>query len=158
MQRGTIDACEWVGPYDDEKLGFHKVVKYYYIPGVMELEANNVLMVHKQAYAALPPAYQTILRTACNVALMEMLAGYDAKNADAIARLVAGGTQLSILPVDVVKALRTALEQVLDEEAAQHEQFKRVLENWRAFRAKQHRWFAIADTRAEFAVYNSTRS
>jgi len=157
LERGTIDACEWVGPYDDEKLGFNKVAKYYYTPGVMELEANNVLVVNKAAWASLPPRYQAALRYACGYVMTEMLASYDAKNADAIARLVAGGAVLSVLPDEVVKALRTALETVLDEEAAQSEQFKKIVTNWRAFRANQHRWFSIADTRAENAVYRSDR-
>ncbi len=157
LERGTIDACEWVGPYDDEKLGFHKVAKYYYTPGVMELEALLQLFVQKQAWNALPPRYQTALRMACHYAMTEMMAAYDAKNATAIARLVAAGTQLTVLPNDVVKALRGALEAVLDEEAATSPPFKKILENWRQFRADQHRWFSIADTRAEFAVYNSTR-
>jgi TRAP-type mannitol/chloroaromatic compound transport system substrate-binding protein len=155
LERGTIDACEWVGPYDDEKLGFSKVAKYYYTPGVMELEAVNQLMVNKAAWATLPPRYQAILRYASNYAMTEMLASYDAKNATAIARLVASGTQLSVLPEDVIKALRVALEQVLDEEAAGNEQFKKILANWRQFRAEQHRWFSIADTRAELAVYRT---
>jgi TRAP-type mannitol/chloroaromatic compound transport system substrate-binding protein len=154
LEKGTIDACEWVGPYDDEKLGFHKVAKYYYTPGVMELEATNQLFIQKPVFAALPPAYQSILRYACWYALVEMLASYDAKNAKAIARVVAGGAQLSVLPPEIIKALRTALESVLDEEAAKSDQFKKVLENWRQFRADQHRWFAIADTRAELAVYS----
>jgi len=157
MERGTIDACEWVGPYDDEKLGFNKVAKYYYTPGVMELEAVNQLMINKAAWATLPPRYQAILRYAANYAMTEMLASYDAKNATAIARLVAAGTQLSVLPEEVIKALRVALESVLDEEAAGNEQFKKILVNWRQFRAEQHRWFSIADTRAELAVYRTDR-
>jgi TRAP-type mannitol/chloroaromatic compound transport system substrate-binding protein len=155
LERGTIDACEWVGPYDDEKLGFNKVAKYYYTPGVMELEATNQLMIGKKAWATLPPRYQAALRAAGAVANQEMLASYDAKNAEAIAKLVAAGTQLSVLPEEIIKALRAALEQVLDEEAAQSEQFKKILTNWRGFRANQHRWFSIADTRAELAVYRS---
>jgi TRAP-type mannitol/chloroaromatic compound transport system substrate-binding protein len=155
LERGTIDACEWVGPYDDEKLGFNKVAKYYYTPGVMELEATNQLMISKKAWATLPPRYQAAMRAAGAVANQEMLASYDAKNAEAIARLVAAGTQLSVLPEEIIKALRVALEQVLDEEAAANEQFKKILTNWRAFRANQHRWFSIADTRAENAVYRS---
>jgi len=155
LERGTIDACEWVGPYDDEKLGFNKVAKYYYTPGVMELEAVNQVMINKAAWAALPPRYQAVLKYACNYAMTEMLASYDAKNAQAIARLVAAGTQLSVLPEEVIKALRVALETVLDEEAAQNEQFKKILTNWRQFRADQHRWFSIADTRAELAVYRT---
>jgi TRAP-type mannitol/chloroaromatic compound transport system substrate-binding protein len=157
LERGTIDACEWVGPYDDEKLGFHKVAKYYYTPGVMELEATNHLFIGKAAWAALPPRYQAVLKYACNYAAIEMLASYDAKNAVAIARLVAAGTQLSVLGDEIIRALRVALEAVLDEEAAQNEQFKKILANWRQFRAAQHRWFAIADTRAEFAAYRSER-
>ena len=118
LEKGTIDACEWVGPYDDEKLGFHKVAKYYYTPGVMELEAVNQLFIHKAAWAALPPAYQAALRYACWYAATEMVASYDAKNAQAINRVIAGGAQLSVLPPEIIKALRTALETVLDEEAA----------------------------------------
>ncbi|MFZ5779204.1 MAG: TRAP transporter substrate-binding protein [Pseudomonadota bacterium] len=157
MERGTLDACEWVGPYDDEKLGFNKVAKYYYTPGVMELEANNVIMVNKAAWAALPPRYRAALVYASNYAATEMLASYDAKNAQAIVRLVGSGTQLSVLPDEVIRALRGALESVLDEEAAKNEQFKKILGNWRQFRTEQHRWFSIADTRAELAVYRSDR-
>ena len=133
LEKGTIDACEWVGPYDDEKLGFHKVAKYYYTPGVMELEAVNQLFIHKAAWAALPPAYQAALRYACWYAMLEMSASYDAKNAKAINRVVAGGAQLSVLPPEIIKTLRVALESVLDEEAAKSDQFKKILENWRAF-------------------------
>ena len=97
-----------------------------------------------------------MLRAACAYALMEMLAGYDARNPKALNRLVAAGAQLVVLSPDILKALRTALEQVLDEEAAKSEQFKRVLENWRAFRAEQHRWFSIADARTEMSVYALT--
>jgi len=158
LERGTIDACEWVGPYDDEKLGFNKVAKYYYTPGVMELEAVNQLFIGKAAWATLPPRYQAVLKYACSYAMTEMLASYDAKNAVAIASLVAAGTQLSVLNDEIIKALRVALEAVLDEEAAQNEQFKKVLANWRQFRANQHRWFSIADTRAESAVYRSERT
>jgi len=158
LERGTIDACEWVGPYDDEKLGFNKVAKYYYTPGVMELEAVNQLFISKQAWAALPPRYQAILKYACDYAMTEMLASYDAKNAVAIARLVAAGTTLAALNDEIIRALRVALEAVLDEEAAANEQFKKILANWRQFRALQHRWFSIADTRAENAVYRSERT
>src|SRR5207247_7033139 len=114
LEKGTIDACEWVGPYDDEKLGFHKVAKYYYTPGVMEPEAVNQLFIHKAAWAALPPPYQAALRYACWYAATEMLASYDAKNALAINRVIAGGAQLSVLPPEIIKALRGALETVLD--------------------------------------------
>ena len=156
LEKGTIDAVEWVGPYDDEKLGFHKVAKFMYLPGVLELEANNSFYVSKARWAELPRPYQAMLRAACAYTVMDMLAGYDARNPKALVRLVAAGTQLSVLSPEILKALRTALEQVLDEEAAKSEQFKRVLENWRAFRAEQHRWFSIADARTEMSVYALT--
>jgi TRAP-type mannitol/chloroaromatic compound transport system substrate-binding protein len=156
LEKGTIDAVEWVGPYDDEKLGFHKVAKFMYLPGVLELEANNSFYVSKAKWAELPPSYQAMLRAACAYTVMDMLAGYDARNPKALVRLVAAGTQLSLLGPEILKALRAALEQVLDEEAAKSEQFKRVLENWRAFRAEQHRWFSIADARTEMSVYALT--
>jgi TRAP-type mannitol/chloroaromatic compound transport system substrate-binding protein len=85
-----------------------------------------------------------------------MLASYDAKNAKALARVVAQGAQLVVLTPETLRALRTALEQVLDEEAARSAQFKTVLENWRAFRSEQHRWFSIADARTEMSVYALT--
>ena len=157
LEKGTIDAAEWVGPYDDEKLGFNKVAKYYYTPGVMELEATNVLMIGKPAWNSLPPRYQAALRYAGNYAATEMLASYDAKNAQAIARLVASGTQLSVLPEEIIKALRVALEEVLDEEGAKSPQFKKVLDHWRAFRNEQHRWFSLADARTEMAVYTQSQ-
>ena len=156
LEKGTIDAAEWVGPHDDEKLGFHKVAKYLHIPGVLELCANNSLYVNRAAWAALPPSYQAMIRAACGYALMEMLAGYDARNARALSRVMAQGAQLSVLSPEILRALRTALEAVLDEEAAKSEQFKRVLENWRAFRLEQHRWASIGDARTEIAVYGLT--
>ena len=86
MARGGGFQCklqalllEWVGPYDDEKLGFHKVAKYMHVPGVLELEANTDLYINKAKWAEQPVAHQAILRAACAYALMEMLAGYDAR-------------------------------------------------------------------------------
>jgi TRAP-type mannitol/chloroaromatic compound transport system substrate-binding protein len=158
LEKGTLDAAEWVGPHDDEKLGFQKVAKYMHIPGVLELEANSCLYVNKAAWAALPPSYQAAVRGACAYSLMEMLAKYDALNAKAINRLVAQGTQIVVLTPETLRALRGALEQVLDEESAKSEQFKRVADNWRAFRLEQHRWFSIADARTEMSVYPLTTS
>ena len=158
LEKGTIDAAEWVGPHDDEKFGFHKVAKYMHVPGVLELCANTCLYINKAAWAKLPASHQTMLRAACTYALMEMLAGYDARNAKALARVVAQGAQITVLSPEILRALRAALETVLDEEAAKSEQFKRILENWRAFRAEQHRWFSLADARTEMSVYATTAS
>jgi TRAP-type mannitol/chloroaromatic compound transport system substrate-binding protein len=156
LEKGTLDAAEWVGPHDDEKLGFHKVAKYMHIPGVLEMEANNSLIVNKAAWNSLSPSYQAILRSACSFALIEMLAKYDTLNSRAINRLVAGGTQIVVLNTETLRALRGALEQVLDEESAKSPEFKKICEHWRAFRAEQHRWFSLADARTEMSVYALT--
>jgi TRAP-type mannitol/chloroaromatic compound transport system substrate-binding protein len=156
LEKGTLDAAEWVGPHDDEKLGFHKVAKYMHIPGVLELEANTCLFVNKAKWAELPASYQSMLRSATCYAMVEMLAGYDARNAKAINRVVAQGAQLVVLSPEILRALRAALEAVLDEESAKSEQFKRIADNWRLFRAEQHRWFSIADARTEMSVYGLT--
>ena len=156
LEKGTLDAAEWVGPHDDEKLGFHKVAKYMHIPGVLELEANNSLVINKASWSSIPSNYQAILRGACAFALMEMIARYDTLNARALARVVAGGAQIVVLNTETLRALRNALEQVLDEESAKSEQFKKVCDNWRAFRLEQHRWFSTADARTEMSVYGLT--
>jgi len=154
LEKGTLDAVEFVNVYDDEKLGFYKVAPYCYGPFVMEMEASITLYVNKAAWASLPPAYQAILRAACAQAEQEMLASYDAKNAKAIASVIEKGAKLSWLPQDVLKAMKAASEAVLDEEAAKNETFKKVLTNWRAFRTEEHRYHSIADARAEMVTYS----
>ncbi len=153
LERGTLDAVEFVNAYDDEKLGFFKVAKYYYGPCVMELEASIPLIIGKNAWASIPPAYQAMLRTAAIYADVEMQAANAAKNATAIKSVIAKGAQISWLTPEIVKALYTASEQVLDEEAGKNPNFAKVMTSWREFRAEQHRYFQIADANAEMTVY-----
>src|SRR5215211_1485064 len=94
LEKGTIDAAEWVGPYDDEKLGFYKVAKYYYYPGWWEGGPELDLFVNTQAWEKLPKSYQAILEAACYEANVDMMAKYDALNPAALRRLVAAGVQL----------------------------------------------------------------
>ena len=158
LERGTIDACEWVGPYDDEKLGFNKVAKYYYTPGVMELEAINQLMIGKKAWATLPPRYQAALRYAGAIAMTRRC--WPPTTPRTPRRSPAWWPRARSSRCCRTRSSRRSASrsrQVLDEEAAANEQFKKVLTNWRAFRANQHRWFSIADTRAELAVYRTDR-
>jgi TRAP-type mannitol/chloroaromatic compound transport system substrate-binding protein len=154
LEKGTIDAVEFVSFYDDEKLGFYKVAPYCYGPFVMEMEAAVTLCAGKQAWAALPPSYRAILRAACAEAGQEMLASYDAKNAKAMPSVVSKGAKFSWMGQDTLKAMKAASETVLDEEAARNDSFKKILANWRAFRAEQHRYQSIADARAEMVAYS----
>ena len=97
-RRGTIDACEWVGPYDDEKLGFNKVAKYYYTPGVMELEATNVLMSARRRGLNCRRATRRRCATPATMRRPRCWPPTMPRTPKAIARLVAAGTQLSVLP------------------------------------------------------------
>src|SRR6202045_3574629 len=111
LEKGTLDACEWVGPYDDEKLGFYKVAKYYYYPGWWEGcgQAHNFINLDK--WNALPPAYKSLVRTASSMANEWMQAKYDAANPAALKRLVAGGAQLRPFSQPIMDAsLRAALD------------------------------------------------
>ena len=94
LEKGTIDAAEWVGPYDDEKLGFNKVAQYYYYPAWWEGGPALHFFINTDKWASLPKSYQAIVEAAAAAANMDMLARYDAGNPEALKRLVAAGTQL----------------------------------------------------------------
>src|SRR6185369_9464784 len=98
LEKGTLDACEWVGPYDDEKLGFQKVAKYYYYPGWWEGGPTTSLFVNNQAWDKLPKQYQAMVETACGHVVSWMVPKYDAGNPAALRRLVAQGTELRAFP------------------------------------------------------------
>src|SRR5882762_407412 len=94
LEKGTIDAAEWVGPYDDEKLGFYKVAPFYYYPGWWEGGPTVHLLFNKAKYEELSPAYKSLVHTAAQAADANMLQKYDYLNPAAVKRLVAGGAKL----------------------------------------------------------------
>ena len=98
LEKGTIDAAEWVGPYDDEKLGFYKVAKYYYYPGFWEGGPQLSIYVNVKQWEALPKPYQAVFEAAAAQSNIWMLAKYDADNMPALRRLVAGGAILKPFP------------------------------------------------------------
>lgn len=149
LEKGSLDAVEWVGPYDDEKLGFAKVAKYYYGPGVMELGANLAFNVNRDSWAKLPPQYQAALRAACAIAANDLLAKYDAKNIHALKLLVGQGVKLKSWPREVMDAMQSATKEVLEDYSAKDESFAKVLKSWRAFRDDQLLWASVNDGTAE---------
>jgi TRAP-type mannitol/chloroaromatic compound transport system substrate-binding protein len=155
LERGTIDAVEWVGPYDDEKLGFNKVAKYYYGPGVLELGASLTVLVNNAEWAKLPPPFQEALRSACKEAVVDVIARYDAQNVAALRRLVGAGVELKQWPREVMRAMQQATTEVLEEHAARDAAFKNVYTAWKQFRDDEHLWFAVNDGAAENFVYAS---
>lgn len=149
LEKGALDAVEFVGPYDDEKLGFAKVARYYYGPGVLELGASLCLAINRDSWAKLPPRYQEALRAASTSAAADLLAKYDANNIPALKRLVGQGVKLKAWPPEVMHAMQRATRQVLEDYAAKSPTFAKVLASWRAFRADQLLWASVNDGAAE---------
>jgi TRAP-type mannitol/chloroaromatic compound transport system substrate-binding protein len=145
LEKGTIDAAEWVGPYDDEKLGFYKVAPYYYYPGWWEGGPSIATMINLAKWAELPPAYQAILKTGCVLANTDMLASYDFKNPTALKTVVAGGAQLRPFPQDVLSAAFDAAKSTYDEISATNAMFKKIKDSQDAFRGEAYLWAQIAE-------------
>jgi TRAP-type mannitol/chloroaromatic compound transport system substrate-binding protein len=143
LERGTIDAAEFVGPYDDEKLGFHKVAKYYYAPGWWEGGAMLHLVVNQGKWNELPKHYQAIVFHACEAANNWMLAKYDAVNAAALRRLIGQGTELRLFPQPILEASLKAANELYGELAAKSPDFKKALDSMTAFRADQLPWWQV---------------
>jgi TRAP-type mannitol/chloroaromatic compound transport system substrate-binding protein len=145
LERGTIDAAEWVGPYDDEKLGFSKVAKYYYYPGWWEGSTANHLMVNLAKWNELPKRYQSILAGAAAYSNLEETAKYDARNPGALRKLVAGGTELRAFSQPIMEACLKASNEVNAETAASNADFKKVLASMQAFRNEEYMWWQVAE-------------
>ena len=147
LEKGTIDAAEWIGPYDDEKLGFNKVAKYYYYPGWWEGGPQLSAYVNMAEWGKLPKEYQAILETACWEAHIYMQARYDAKNPAALKRLVGGGTKLMPFSNDILAACYKAALELYEDTAAKNPKFKKVYEPWKKFRDEQIEWFSVCEGR-----------
>ncbi len=159
LEKGTLDACEWVGPYDDEKLGFQKVAQYYYYPGWWEGGPMLHNFVNLGKWNELPKAYQSIIHSASHVANTMMQAKYDAANPAALKRLVAGGAQLRPFPPAVMDACFRAANELYAETAAANADFKKILESTVAFRNDQYLWWQVAEYGFDsFMIRARTRS
>jgi len=151
LERGVIDGAEWVGPYDDEKLGFQRVARFYYAPGWWEYAPSIDMMVNPAAYEALPSHYKAILEAACSETWHWMMARYDSLNPTALRRLIAAGTQLRIFPREVLNASYRATQEFYAEVGAANPRFRRIHQTWDSYRLDQTQWFRIAeDTQANF--------
>lgn len=145
LERGAIDATEWVGPYDDEKLGFFKVAKLYYYPGWWEPGAGLSFLVNQTAWSRLPREYQQVFEIAAQEASTVMQTRYDQRNPPALKRLLQQGVQLKPFSDEVLKAARAASEGLMSEQSAQNPSYKRVLEQWDKARQDYFAWFGTAE-------------
>src|SRR6187455_1898499 len=128
LEKGTIDAAEWVGPYDDEKLGFYKVAKNYYYPAWWEGGTELDLLVNIKAFEALPKEYQSILESAAADANDWIQAKYDAANPAALKRLIASGVRLLPFSNEIMAACQKASAEVFDDIATKNAKFRKVYE------------------------------
>lgn len=155
LEKGTIDAVEWVGPHDDLKLGLSKVAKYYYYPGWWEGGPQVNIYVNTTKFASLPKEYQAILLSACADANSEMQGKYDARNPPALKQLIASGTQLRPFPKDVMDVCYKAAMDVYAEISAKNPTFKMIYEDYKKFTDEQNAWFRVAE--GSFANYMFSR-
>jgi TRAP-type mannitol/chloroaromatic compound transport system substrate-binding protein len=145
LERGTIDAAEWGGPSEDEKLGFYRVAPYYYYPGWWDGGPAIHLLVNKPAFEALPESYKLALKSSAAQSSQTMLARYDVRNNQAIRSLLDKGVQLRPFPTDLMQAAYKASFELYDELAASHPHFKTIYGPWKAFRDQIYQSFRVAE-------------
>ncbi|RME21787.1 MAG: ABC transporter substrate-binding protein, partial [Deltaproteobacteria bacterium] len=145
LETGAIDATEWVGPYDDEKLGFHKAARFYYYPGWWEPGPNLSFYVGEKAWAALPAEYREVFTTACYEAAVAMQTRYDAKNPPALQRLLAAGVQTRPFSEEIMVAARDAAFQLYADESARNPEYREVFEHWDKARRDFNAWWGLAE-------------
>ena len=145
LERGTIDAAEWVGPYDDEKLGFNKVAPFYYYPGWWEGGPTIHAMINKAKWEELPKTYKAVVQSACARVMVDMVAKYDARNPAALRRLLGAGAQLRPFSQEIMDACFKASNELYDEISAKNPDFKKMYESLRAFRNEEYLWFQVAE-------------
>ena len=147
LEKGTLDAVEFVGPYDDEKLGFNKVAPYYYYPGWWEGGAELEFFINTKAYAALSPEFQAIVDAATVVAARDMTAKYDAMNPIALKKLVGAKTQLKPFSKEIMDAGFKASMEVFAEHEAKSPEFKKIHQDMRTFQRDQLLWARYSELR-----------
>ena len=154
LEGGTLDAFEWVGPYDDEKFGdrkdgpkqvVSKVAPYYYYPGWWKGGMQMHLVVSKDKFDALPKPYQSALRAGAAIANASVLARYDAANPGALKRLVVAGAELRLFPQDVMEACYKTANDLYGQLSADNPRFKKIADSYLAFRSDQYLWWQVAE-------------
>jgi TRAP-type mannitol/chloroaromatic compound transport system substrate-binding protein len=145
LEKGTLDACEWVGPYDDEKLGFAKVAKYYYYPGWWEGGPTLHSLINLEKWNALPKPYQAALKSACEAANCDMMANYDYKNPGALKSLVGSGAVLRPFSQEILEAAFNAAMETYKEITASNAGFKKIYDSQTAFKKDAYLWAQVAE-------------
>jgi len=157
LEKGTIDAAEWVGPYDDEKLGLLKVAPHYYSPGWWEAGPQLSFYVNIKEWEKLPKEFQAALEAASYECHVLMQAGYDSKNPGALARLIKNGAKLHFFPKPILDEAYKVSNQLMEEEAGRNARFKKVYEPWKRFRQDQNMWASVSEQQLQNYLISLSR-
>lgn len=155
LEKDTIDGAEWVGPNDDEKLGFYKIVKHFHYPGWWESNSMHSFFINSKEWEKLPKQYQAAFEAAAYEAKLDMMASHDFKNPFALRSLVGKGVQLRSVSSEIMKAAQTAACGLFEEEADENPAFKKLSVRRLKFRADINLWHRVAEQPySAFAVAN----
>ncbi|MCB9397779.1 MAG: TRAP transporter substrate-binding protein [Acidobacteria bacterium] len=146
LERGAIDATEWVGPYDDEILGFHKIAKNYYYPGWWEPGPQLSLLINLKDWAKLPAQYQQAIEVAAAESNQTMLANYDAKNPPAMKRLLQAGVSFKPFAQDIMDAARSHTQEIIQEQVTADATYREIWTAWDQFRQDSSAWFGTCES------------
>jgi TRAP-type mannitol/chloroaromatic compound transport system substrate-binding protein len=158
LEKGTIDAAEWVGPYDDEKLGLNKVAKYYYYPGFWEGGAALGWLVNIKAWEALPAEYRAIFTAAAHEANAGMMAKYDARNGAALRRLIATGTIVKPFPKPVMEGFFKASQDMYRDLGSGNAAFKKVYDSYAGFQKDVVSWMRVTENTFDDFISSALRT
>ncbi|MBV6645823.1 MAG: TRAP transporter substrate-binding protein [Cyclobacteriaceae bacterium] len=146
LERGVIDATEWIGPYHDYKMGFHQVAKYYYYPGWHEQGPVLELILNKPKFLALPEDLQEIVRTACLRLNRWMMAEFDAKNGEYLNKLVhEEKVPLKAYPKEVMIALKNYAKETIAELTETDAPSRKVYTAFKEFQSVINPWMEISE-------------
>jgi TRAP-type mannitol/chloroaromatic compound transport system substrate-binding protein len=147
LEKGTIDAAEWVGPYDDQKLGFNKVAPFYYYPGWWEGGPQLDFFINDKAFEALSPEYKAMVEAAASEAHVTTQARYDGRNPNALKQLVGAGTKLRPFSNEILGAAFKESMALYSELSAKNENWKKIYADYSKFRADQNLWFRFTEAK-----------
>jgi len=145
LEKGTIDAAEWIGPYDDLRLGLHKVAPHYYYPGWWEGSTQFGLYINDKQWNSLSKEYQAIVRQAASDAHIMVQARYDARNSGALKQLIAQGAKLHRFPREVMDAAFKARNEVYAELMDKNAAWKKIYPDYQRFLAESYQWTPVAE-------------
>ncbi len=145
LERGVLDATEWIGPYHDYLMGFHEVAKYYYGPGWHEPGTVLEIMVHQPTYATLPASYQAMLDTAIESVNTWTLHAFEAHNGAYLQKIIEYGTDVRTLPQNIIDGLRPLAHQVVQELASTNAQATAIHDSYAAFAKTYRPWVNLSE-------------